>query len=495
MRISLVYPKLGGQLQKSIGLIMGSYDPPLGIMYLGSFLRKHEVKVNLIDLSFSKNWDEFKDELLKVQPDIVGISTLSPFFDQAILAASIVKKTLPGCKVIFGGAHPTALPQETIKLPEVDFIVVGEGEVTLLELMRALESNGKLSEVKGILYKENGQVFQTPPREPIQNLDEIPFPARDLLPTWEKYLAQIPFFPYIPPYTTIMGGRGCPFNCSFCQPVLRKLFGQKLRLRSPKNVLSDIDILVNQYKIKSLFFFDDTFTAVDSWAKEICDGFIERKWKLVWGVNSRVNTFSYGLAQKLKQAGCIYVAFGVESGSQKILNESLNKGITIEQIINAFDICKKVGLISSASLMIGSPGDTKETIQETISLVQRIKPDTIDVHFTTPTPGSYMFDQFKDSLITSQKNRYQVGGLSLSNLSKQDLEELHDELQAAWRNTKEKRKHYRKAVQTYFFGIASRGIRNPLKYFVLLASLAAENNRIIHKMLKIMKNIYLKLFL
>ncbi|MBA7692673.1 Anaerobic magnesium-protoporphyrin IX monomethyl ester cyclase [subsurface metagenome] len=394
---------------------MGSYDPPLGIMYLGGFLRKHGIDVNLIDLSFSKKWNEYRDELLRTKPDLVGISCLSPFFGQVLLAASITRRTLPNCKIVMGGAHPTALPKETIKSPDVDFVVAGEGEVTLTELIKTLERGGKISEVKGILYKENGKIFQTPLRECIQNLDEIPFPARDLLPTWEKYLSQTQFFPYLYPYTTIMGARGCPFNCSFCQPVLRKLFGQRIRLRSPQNIIDEVELLVEKYKIKSLFFFDDTFTAVADWVEGICDGFLEKKWGLKWGANSRVNTLSYPLAEKMKKAGCIYVSFGVESGSQKILDESLNKEITLEQIINAFDICKKVGLLSSASLMIGSPGDTRETIQETISLVKKIKPDMIDVHFTTPTPGSYMYERVKDTLLTSQEERYKVGGLKLPN--------------------------------------------------------------------------------
>jgi radical SAM superfamily enzyme YgiQ (UPF0313 family) len=494
MKVALVYPKLGGQINKAFRFLTGSYDPPLGISYLAGVLKEKKIDVNLIDLSFSTNWNEYRNDLLRIGPEIVGISSMSPFSDQACLAASIAKECLPACKVIMGGPHPTASPVETLSNGNIDFVVIGEGENTLTELIETIDGDQNFSKVNGLMYRESGTIRQTPSRKFIHNLDEIPFPARDLLPTWGKYLAQILFFPYTQPYTTVMGGRGCPFNCSFCQPMLEKMFGRGIRLRSPRNLADEVELLIDQYKVRSIFFFDDTFTANIQWAKNVCDEFIQRKIDLVWGINSRVNTFSHDLALRLREAGCIYVAFGVESGSPRVLKEVLNKGINLGQIRSAFEICRKTGLLSMASLMIGSPAETREDILQTISFITEIKPDIIDVHFTTPTPGSNMHELVKDSQLTSQKNRYRAGVLTHSSLTFDDLQHLYDCLHNEWANSIKRRKYYWITAKDYVQKNFARGIYSPLKYFFLLSFLLAENNNFIRRFLDKLKDIYLWIF-
>ncbi len=195
MKVVLVYPKLGGQINRAFRFFTGSYDPPLGILYLAGFLRNKGIKINLIDLSFTTTWDEYRNDLLQIKPNIVGISSMSPFADQAYLAASIAKECFPDCNVVFGGPHATANSIEIINNDDVDFVVIGEGEITLLELIEKIKGDHNFSQVNGIVYKENRKVIQTPPREYIKDLDEIPFPDRNLMPTWNKYLKQIPFFP------------------------------------------------------------------------------------------------------------------------------------------------------------------------------------------------------------------------------------------------------------------------------------------------------------
>ena len=493
MKVTLVYPKLGGQINRAFRFLTGSYDPPLGILYLAGFLREKGIEVNLIDLSFTAHWDVYRNELLRVRPDVVGISSMSPFADQASFAASMAKKFLPECKVVLGGPHPTASPMDTLSNENVDFVVIGEGENTLLELIETIDGKKEFSAVNGLVYKENGTIVQNPPRQFIKNLDEVPFPARDLLPTWKKYLSQIPFFPYIQPYTTMLGGRGCPYNCSFCQPMLEKMFGRQIRLRSPEKITDEVEFLIDKYKIKSIFFFDDTFTAVAKWVENVCDEFIRRKIDLVWGVNSRVNTFTHDLALKLKEAGCIYVAFGVESGSPRVLKNILSKDINLSQIKNAFAICRKTGLLSMASLMIGSPGETKEEIYQTISLVKDIKPDIIDVHFTAPTPGSEMYEWVADKL-SCQQDRYRPGGVNSPYVSIEDLEELYDRLAVEWRRTTRRGGYYWNAVRRYIKDNLIQGLRLPIKYLFLIILLIAENNIAIHKVLTGLKNFYLRIF-
>jgi len=490
MRVALVYPKLGGQMNRAFRFLTGSYDPPLGIMYLGAFLRAREIDVNLVDLSFSTSWDEYQNDLLKIRPDIVGISSMSPFADQAYRAAAIAKKSLPNCHVILGGPHATASPEETLLNKNVDFVVLGEGENTLVEFIEAADRNHDFARVKGLAYRKNGTVILTLPREFIMDLDGIPFPARDLLPTWPKYLQQIPFFPYIHPYTTMMGGRGCPFHCSFCQPMLEKMFGRGIRLRSSKNLADEVETLIHHDQVRSIFFFDDAFTAKAQWVEEVCDEFIKRKIDLVWGINSRVNTFSPELALKLKAAGCIYVAFGVESGSPRVLKEVLNKGINLDQVRSAFEACRKVGLLSMASLMMGSPGESREDILQTISFVKEIKPDIIDAHFTTPTLGSEMYDWVKETQLTSQKNRYRAGGLKHS-LTVDELEQLYESLQHEWSKSTPRTRAYRKVVKDYVYKNLSRGVRSPLKYLFVLALLVSENNGMIRRVLDLGKRMVL----
>jgi radical SAM superfamily enzyme YgiQ (UPF0313 family) len=491
MKVALVYPKLGGQINKAFRFLTGSYDPPLGILYLAGVLKEKKIDVNLIDLSFSTNWNEYRNDLLRIGPEIVGISSMSPFSDQACLAASIAKECLPACKVIMGGPHPTASPVETLSNGNIDFVVIGEGEHTLIELIETIDGDQNFSKVNGLMYRESGTIRQTPSRKFIHNLDEIPFPARDPLPTWPKYLEQIPFFPYIHPYTTMMGGRGCPFNCSFCQPMLEKMFGRGIRLRSPRNLADEVELLIDQYKVRSIFFFDDTFTANIQWAKNVCDEFIQRKIDLVWGINSRVNTFSHDLALRLREAGCIYVAFGVESGSPRVLKEVLNKGINLGQIRSAFEICRKTGLLSMASLMIGSPGETREEILDTISLVKELKPDIIDAHFTTPTPGSSMHELVKDTQLTNKQNRYRAGGLKHNSLNEDELKTLYEALHNEWAKSIKRKRYYWITVKNYLFKNFARGICSPLKYFFMVSLLFVENNNFTRHVLNKLKVIYL----
>lgn len=273
--------------------------------------------------------------------------------------------------------------------------------------------------------------------------------------------------------------------------MLEKMFGRGIRLRSPENLANEVELLIEKYKIRSVFFFDDTFTANIQWAQKVCDEFIRRKIDLLWGINSRVNTFTQDLALKLRKGGCVYVAFGVESGSPRVLKEVLNKGINLDQVRAAFDICRKTGILSMASLMIGSPGETREEILQTISFVKGIKPDIIDAHFTTPTPGSNMYELVKDTQLTPQKNRYRAGGLKHSSLTSDDLQHLYDYLHNDWAKSIKRGKYYWITAKDYALKNFTQGFYSPFKYLFLLALLLAENNNFVRIFLNTIKGIYL----
>ena len=241
--------------------------PPLGIAYLAAVLIENNFPVEIIDASKYVDYGEFERELIKKRPDILGISVLSVHYDSAIKAAKIAKRVLPSVTVVFGGPHPTVLPEETLKNSEIDVVITGEGEFKYLDFLKAISGKTDLSQVKGIYYKADAKIIKTPDAEPIENLDTIPLPARHLLPMHE-YIRQAPTLPLPFPSTTIIASRGCYGNCRFCQPTLKKIFGGKVRYRNPARVVEEMIALKNEYHLKGIYFADDEPTWEREWMLE-----------------------------------------------------------------------------------------------------------------------------------------------------------------------------------------------------------------------------------
>ena len=363
--------------------------PPLGIAYLAAVLRENDFPVEIVDAAGYTDYEEFEVKLRENRPDILGISVLSVHYDKALEAARIAKKVLPHIMIVFGGAHPTALPELTLKNPEVDIVVFGEGEWKFLDLVLALQKETGLDRVNGIYYKVDGEIIKTADRELEDNLDLIPFPARDLF-SMNEYLRRSPTLPLPYPATSIIPSRGCYGNCRFCQPTLRKLFGRKIRYRSPKNVVDEIVHLKEKYSLKGLFFADDEPTWGKKWMLELCEEICKRQVEIAWICASRVDTVDLELLSAMKRAGCIGVGFGVESGSQKVLNY-YRKGVRVAQIAPAFELCEQVGIVARANIMIGAPFETKQDVQETIQMLEKVRPDLIAISATTPTVGTDLF--------------------------------------------------------------------------------------------------------
>jgi anaerobic magnesium-protoporphyrin IX monomethyl ester cyclase len=475
MKVAFVYPKKGGIFPRMpVNL---SITPPLGIMYLASVCRENKIDVNLIDLTFDRSWTAYEKRITEQKPDVVGFTALSPFYDDVLTAVSITKKVVPNAKIIIGGPHATAQPLEVIKNDFVDIVVVGEAEQTIVPLLNALENQSDLKEVKGIVFKKDGQIIQTEKPEYV-NLETLPFPAREMLPTAKKYFRQIPLFPSIPPVGFIIASRGCPFNCSFCQPMLREIFGNKVRFRSPQSVLRELDELVEKYHIKSLYFIDDNMTVNKKWLYEICDGIEKRNYGLIIGVQGKADTLTPEMAERLKRINCRYMSFGVESGNQRILDEIMGKHLTIAQIENAFKICEQNNILTCASLMIGSPGDTKETIMDTVKLLERIRPNFIDLHYTAPTPGSKMFNEveFDDA----HDDRWSAGAIKLDGITPEELNDLFFAIQLRYRQVK-KRPPFN-FMWDYFWGTMRYGY-NFLSLSAQYAYFCLDNSVLVYKLL------------
>lgn len=398
-----------------------NYRVPIGIAYLASILLKKEMPVVLKDGAFYRDWKEVKRNLLEIKPKYVGLSASSFLVHNAEKYSRLVKEILPKSVVILGGSHASASEKDCLKDPNIDFVVVGEGEATLPELIETLENNKDLEQVKGIIFRKGGEIIQTELREPI-DLDSRPLPARDLLPM-ENYLSKAPTLPLPYPASDVEASRGCIGNCKYCQPVLRKMFGKKIRSRDPTKVVDEIEYLAKKYGVKGINIGNDEPLLKEEWVKKFCQEVIRRKLKVKFISGNRVDTVYEDVMPMMKKAGFIAISFGVESGSQKILN-SLDKGWSSpEKVENAFRLCEKYGICGRANIMVGSPGETKETLKETENLLKRIKPSLIYLAVTCPTPGSYLYEEAKKNnlMLTDKFRSFDAGYLKLEELSTKEV--------------------------------------------------------------------------
>jgi len=415
MKVVLLFPAFGRNY---------AFQPPLGVAYLGAVLRREQIPVMIIDAAKytyrnGNVYELFKYEISKLKPDIVGLSVPSALSEQAYMAARIAKKVLPNVVTIMGGPHPTAVPEEVIKHEEIDIAVVGEGDFIISDLVRAIENGFSLKKIKGVYYKDNGQVVSTPPQDFCNDLDSLPFPARDMLPM-KEYLRQRPLMPTPFPATTMMTSRGCPRNCLFCQPTGRRLFGAGNRKHSIKRVVDEMEFLVKTYKVRGIGFVDDEAANDKERTIALCKEIIRRKLKVKWYCSSRVDLADEEKFRWMKKAGCIQISFGVESGSQKILNY-YRKGIKVEQTKRAFKLCRDIGIMARANLMIGAPEDTYETVQETINLVHEIKPDLISTAATTPVVGTDLFENVRNAGLLKKKVLGEIDRFDISTMKRHYL--------------------------------------------------------------------------
>ncbi len=369
---------------------------PFGLSYIASFLEKNNFSVEILDLSVRQmNDEEILKYIEKIKVKKVGFSCMSVHVSFLKRITKKIKDEIEDIVLIAGGMHITALPLESIKeLKNIDLFVMGEGEETILEIMK----NVKLSKINGLGYIEKGKATLNPPREFIKNLDEIPLPARHLLPSINKY--QLGFdWEGRKPSATIFSSRGCPFNCIYC--ASKVMWKQKVRFRSADNILKEIDFLVKKYGVKEILFYDDHFVLDKERLVKICKGIIKRNYNLTWCCLSRVDCMTLKIAKLMKKSGCHMISFGVESGSQTILNV-MKKNIKVQQIVKTFNICKKAGMNTKASFIFGAPKETFKTISETQKLLKLILPDYIWLFIMTPLPGTELYKMHEKAGIISK---------------------------------------------------------------------------------------------
>lgn len=391
MKVLFVNPPQTASKYKFMGVIA----PPLGIAYMAGVLQENNIDVEILDAS-AEDMD-FKDvekELLKRKPDLVALTALTPTIGRALETAQVVKETLPDSIVVMGGYHPTFNFIETLEDENVDIVIRGEGEYIMLNLVQALENQSSLHDVKGIVFedKNSKEIVVNPEAPLIQDLDELPFPALNLLPMKKYRLLDMDTH-----MTTMITTRGCPMQCSFCSSAA--MHGKKIRERSVENIVDEIEYLNTNYDIDTIAFMDDTFTLKKRKVMAICDEILKRNIEIMWGCTSRVDTLDEKLLKKMKEAGCITIFIGVESADQQQL-DNMCKNTTISKIENAFKIARKLKIRTIASVALGMPGDTKEIMNKTVKFVHKLKPNYAIYSLATPYPGTRFYKEaFEKNLI------------------------------------------------------------------------------------------------
>ncbi len=363
---------------------------PLGIGYLAAVLEEDGHVVDVIDCQVQQyTSNDIESELERLQPDVIGVTSTTLTYKSATEIVQAAKKACPNSLTIMGGPHVTVVDDQTLsEQPELDIIVRGEGERTLLELVdKFSKSNMKnLDDVLGITFRKNGKIIQTPNRPFIQNIDDLPYPAF-------KHFDVNKYRIFGKTYLPVITSRGCPFQCTFC--LASKMCGRGFRARSPKNVVDELEFLRDMFGADAFSFYDDTFTFDRKRARDICKEMKTRKLDLQWDCRTRVDRISKEDLAVLKDAKCQLIHFGVESGSQKMLN-LMKKGTTVEQNALAIKWAKAAGISVAISVVVGYPGETPELLQETLDFMYRTRPDYVYMCVAIPYPGTEMYDYLKE---------------------------------------------------------------------------------------------------
>jgi len=369
--------------------LIGTY-PPLGICYLASVLRENGFNdITLIDAEIERDLESVISSTLKENPDIIGISAMTFSFLYALkLAKKLKEKT--DVPIVVGGPHVDFYPMEVMSHKCFDIGVIGEGEYTFLDIVKLLRKNKKedfirkLGKIDGIVFRRGNKIIRTRERPFIKNLDEIPFPARDLLDIKKyhhTYLSN--------PFVSMITSRGCPYRCSFCS---RTKWNLVWRAHSPEYVVSEIKHCIDKFGITSFQFFDDTFTVSKERVLKISNLIRKEKLKVKIVCLSRVDTVDREVLRAMKQAGVETISFGFESGDEDVL-KAMNKGTTIKQAKKAVALCREVGIDSIGYFIVGYPSETKKSILNTIKFIKEARPSWFKANLFVPYPGSTIYEK------------------------------------------------------------------------------------------------------
>lgn len=430
--------------------------PPLGLLYVAGAAREAGHRVHVLDGDPDVETD-LVDRVVAFRPDVVGLSFLTMTWAKAQRVAAALRARLPGVPLMVGGPHATAEPEATLAGLGADVVVRGEGERTAVEVLDRMARGAPLDGTPGTVTAAG----RAPDRAPITDLDALPLPARDLL-DFERYLAAPGLIRgrASARHASVMAGRGCRYRCTFCASHLQ--LGRDLRMRSVDDVLAELDHLVAEYRIRGVYWVDDIFTGDKAWVRELCAALTARPYRLEWGCQSRVESVDPDLLTRMRAAGCVQVDFGVESGSKRVLRR-MKKGTTWKRVVEAFDAAHAAGLRTGASFILGNPDEEADDLEDTLALARRIDSDWTVFFFSTPYPGTELWQEMKEEGRTGAFPEWGVAWNNRQNEAPFQHGALPPEVLAA----------YRRRAQNHHFRRNYLTPRN-LRYAGRLAALAAR---------------------
>ncbi len=366
---------------------VGGEQLPLGIFYLASYIRQNGYEVMVCDAEAEKlTADDILGHIQQFAPRVVGISSTTVAFHRALELAEAVKGSFPDIKIVLGGPHITSNSDHALSFPAFDYGVLGEGELTFLELLNALAANRPVEHIQGLAFRKDGKVVGTGRREFIANLDILPMPAFDLVKDMGRY-APPPSNYRTLPVMNVITSRGCPNECTFCD---RNIFGRKYRERSAENVFTEIKHLYDTYGVREFAFVDDTFLINKERIQKLFELVRRGGISFPWTCMARINNVTYEFLKYLKENGCWSIAFGIESGDEQVL-KVIKKNITLERVRIVTDWCYELGIETKGFFIIGHPTETLATIDKTIDFALSLKLNAVVVTINTPIPGSQQY--------------------------------------------------------------------------------------------------------
>lgn len=378
--------EIGGKRGVFAGVL--NVIPNLGLAYLAAVAEREGHEVRILDCARGLDWNSIVREGKTFRSEVVGVTATTPTFKNAVKTATLLREVVPEAVFIIGGPHPTAAPEHTASSRLFDYIVLGEGEETFIEVLKHLEGKGtaKVDEIPGLAFRRDDKLFFTPQRKRIEDLDSLPFPSRGLLPPLKAYHPTPASYRKLP-LAHIITSRGCPMKCTFCD---RAVFGQRYRERSAGNVLAEVEEAVTKHGAREIRFFDDCLTLNRKRLEEICRGLKKMRPSIPWTCLTCVNLVDRDMLGMMHEAGCWQILYGLESGDDHIL-KTLGKGNTVEQNRSAVKWTSEARIRVRADFLVGTPEETMESLNKTLNFAKGLPIDFAHFNKFVPFPGTDLY--------------------------------------------------------------------------------------------------------
>lgn len=420
----LISPSIFYTGKENIWKEINSNFPPLGLADIAGYVRSKGFNTQIIDCNiFAKSVEEFEpyfydNFVTKYDIDVFGLTSMTCNIKKAYEIAKICKKYYPNSKIVFGGVHATFMYEEVISQEIVDIVVIGEGELTFYDIL----SKKELKDIDGIVFKSKNGIQKNKLRERILDLNSMPMPAYDLLPI-SNYIPAKGSYKQLPAMS-MMTSRGCPGRCTFCNKTL----GNRIVFKSAETIFNEISYLKDEWGIKEVLFYDDTFTVFRENVMKLCELLIKNYINITWTCFARVDYIDNDMLKTMKEAGCHQIMYGIENIDDEVL-KNINKKINLSQVRNAIKWTKENNIDCRLAFMVGNPGDNEEIIKKNINFIKEVEPDLLIVNITTPFPGTELFNWAKDkNLILSydwDDYNFTKPIMKLENLSPDQIKQLH----------------------------------------------------------------------